>query len=135
MSIEIDHVGLSVSDYDAAKKFFAAALAPLGMTLLRDYPSHVTGGEAAGGFGANSKPFFWLSGSGKPNTPPLHLAFRAENRAQVDAFYAAALKAGGKDNGKPGIRKLYHPHYYGAFVLDLDGNNIEAVCHKPEDQS
>ncbi len=135
MTIEIDHVGLGVSDYEAAKKFYSVALAPLGITLLRDYPSSVTGGEAAGGFGIGTKPFFWLSGGGKANTPPLHLAFRADSRAQVDAFYGAALKAGGKDNGKPGIRKVYHPHYYGAFVLDLDGNNIEAVCHKAEGES
>ncbi len=132
MTIEIDHVGMSVSDYDAAKAFYAAALAPLGLSLLQDYPSSVTGGDPACGFGMNGKPFFWLSGSGTPNTPPLHLAFRAESRAQVDAFYAAALKAGGRDNGKPGIRKLYHPDYYGAFVFDLDGNNMEAVCHRPE---
>lgn len=134
MTIEIDHVGLSVSDYEAAKKFYAAALAPLGLSLLRDYPSSVTGGEPTGGFGIGGKPFFWLTG-GKANTPPLHLAFGAENRVQVDAFYEAALKAGGRDNGKPGVRKVYHPDYYGAFVLDLDGNNIEAVCHKSEDQS
>ena len=95
MSIEIDHVGLGVSDYEAAKTFYSAALAPLGITLLRDYPSSVTGGDAAGGFGIGSKPFFWLSGGGKANTPPLHLAFRAENRGQVDAFYDAALRAGG----------------------------------------
>jgi catechol 2,3-dioxygenase-like lactoylglutathione lyase family enzyme len=131
MSIEIDHTGLSVSDYEAAKKFYAAALAPLRMTLIQEWPASVTGGEPVCGFGADQKPFFWLSGGGATK-PPIHLAFRAESRAQVDAFHAAALKAGGKDNGKPGIREMYHPNYYGAFVLDQDGNNIEAVVHRPE---
>lgn len=131
MTIEVDHIGLSVSDYEAAKKFYAAALAPLRITLLRDYPASVTGGEPACGFGADHKPFLWLSGGGATK-PPIHIALRGESRGQVDAFYAAALAAGGRDNGKPGIRELYHPNYYGAFVLDLDGNNIEAVVHRPE---
>ena len=76
------------------------------------------------------KPDFWIGG-GKPNVPPIHVAFRAASRAQVDAFYRAALAAGGRDNGAPGLRPHYHPNYYGAFVLDPDGHNIEAVCHEP----
>jgi catechol 2,3-dioxygenase-like lactoylglutathione lyase family enzyme len=87
-----------------------------------------SGGEAHLGFGAAAKPFFWL-GTGEPVKGVLHVAFTATDRAAVDAFYAAALKAGGTDNGAPGIRDYYHPNYYGAFVLDPDGHNIEAVCH------
>jgi catechol 2,3-dioxygenase-like lactoylglutathione lyase family enzyme len=130
MTIEIDHIGLSVSDYEAAKTFYSAALAPLRMSLLMEFPASVTGGFDAAGFGADGKPFLWISGEGKM-VPHIHVAFRAESRAQVDAFFAAALAAGGKDNGGPGVRELYHPDYYGAFVLDPDGHNIEAVCHKP----
>ena len=130
MTIEIDHVSLSVGDYEGAKKFYVAALAPLRMGIIMEVPSSMTGSADACGLGADGKPFFWLTNSGK--TPRCHIAFRAENRAQVDAFYKAALAAGGKDNGGPGIREMYHPTYYGAFVLDPEGNNIEAVCHKPE---
>lgn len=83
------------------------------------------------GFGASEKPFFWL-GESEDASGPLHIAFAAPNRAGVDAFYEAALKAGGTDNGAPGLRPHYHANYYGAFVLDLDGNNVEAVCHLPE---
>ena len=129
MTIEIDHIGLSVTDFEAAKKFYAAALAPLRMTALVEFP--VTGGFPVAGVGADGKPFFWISGTGK-TTPHVHLAFSVENRAQVDAFHAAAIAAGGKDNGGPGIRELYHPNYYGAFILDPDGHNIEAVSHRPE---
>ena len=131
MSIEIDHVGLSVTDFEAAKRFYTAALAPLRMTILMEFPASVTGDLPVAGIGADGKPFFWLSGGGKTN-PHIHLAFRAENRAQVDAFFAAAVAAGGKDNGGPGIRELYHPSYYSAFILDPDGHNIEAVTHRPE---
>ena len=130
MTIEIDHIGLSVSDYEAAKKFYAAALAPLRMSLLMEFPASVTGDFDAAGFGADDKPFLWLSSQGK-TTPHVHLALRAESRDQVDAFFKAALAAGGKDNGGPGVREMYHPDYYGAFVLDPDGHNIEAVCHEP----
>jgi catechol 2,3-dioxygenase-like lactoylglutathione lyase family enzyme len=130
VTIEIDHIGLSVSDYEAAKKFYAAALAPLRMSLLMEIPASVTGGFDAAGFGADGKSFFWISGEGK-TAPHTHVAIRAESRAQVDAFHAAALAAGGKDNGGPGVREIYHPNYYGAFVLDPDGHNIEAVCRAP----
>ena len=131
MAIEIDHTSLSVSDFAAAKKFYAAALEPLRIAVLMEFPASVTGNVDVCGLGADGKPFFWLAAAGK-TTPRIHLAFRAETRAQVDAFYKAAIAAGGKDNGGPGLRPMYHPNYYGAFVLDADGHNIEAVCHKPE---
>jgi len=130
MSIEIDHTSLSVSDFDGAKRFYAAALKPLRVEILREYPAEVTGSVAFAGLGADGKPFLWLVDAGK-TTPRIHLALRAENRAQVDAFYKAAIAAGGTDNGVPGLRPIYHPNYYGAFVLDADGHNIEAVCHLP----
>jgi len=127
MTIEIDHLGLSVSDYEAAKKFYTAALAPLRITPIMEFPASVTGDQPVVGFGADGKPFLWLSGGGP--TSHIHLALRAETRAQIDAFHAAAMAAGGKDNGMPGVREMYHPNYYAAFILDADGHNIEAVCH------
>jgi predicted lactoylglutathione lyase len=96
-----------------------------------EFPKAVTGDFDVAGLGSDGKPFFWLAGGGK-TTPSVHIAFAADSRAEVDAFYQAAIAAGGKDNGKPGIRAQYHPTYYGAFVLDVDGHNVEAVCHKPE---
>jgi catechol 2,3-dioxygenase-like lactoylglutathione lyase family enzyme len=131
MTIEIDHTSLSVSDFEAAKKFYAAALAPLRIGVIMEFPASVTGEFPVAGLGTDGRPFFWLAGGAK-TTPHVHIAFRAENRAQVDAFYHAAIAAGGKDNGPPGLRVLYHPNYYGAFVLDADGHNIEACCHHPE---
>jgi catechol 2,3-dioxygenase-like lactoylglutathione lyase family enzyme len=131
MTIDIDHTSLSVSDYEAAKKFYAAALAPLRVAVMMEFPASVTGSVDVCGLGADGKPFLWLANAGK-TTPRVHIAFRAESRAQVDAFYAAAMAAGGTDNGGPGLRPMYHPNYYGAFVLDADGHNIEAVCHAPE---
>ncbi len=124
----LDHIGLPVSDVARAKAFYAAALAPLGITLLHTVAASVTGSFDVPGFGKNQKPDFWLSQSSKV-TPPLHIAFAATSRAEVDAFYAAAMAAGATDNGPPGLRPIYHPGYYGAFVLDPDGHNIEAVCH------
>lgn len=126
----IDHSGISVSDIDAAIAFYDAALAPLGTSLLYEVPMEFTGGERVVGYG-QERPQFWLNAGGK-QTPPVHFAFSAANRQQVDAFYKAAIDVGGTDNGAPGIRAHYHPDYYGAFVRDLDGNNIEAVCHTPE---
>src|SRR5258708_37525292 len=111
MTIEIDHIGLSVTDFEAAKKFYAAALAPLRMSVLMEFPASVTGTVPVAGIGADGKPFFWISAGGK-TTPHVHLAFRVESRARVDAFHAAAIAAGGKDNGGPGIREFYHPNYY-----------------------
>jgi catechol 2,3-dioxygenase-like lactoylglutathione lyase family enzyme len=126
----IDHTGLTVRDGATSLAFYTAALAPLGYTLLRTVPKEYTGGRVVAGFGVAPKPDFWIA-EGEPNTPRLHLAFRAENRAVVDAFYAAAIAAGGRDNGAPGLRPHYHADYYGGFVLDPDGHNIEAVCHAP----
>jgi catechol 2,3-dioxygenase-like lactoylglutathione lyase family enzyme len=125
----IDHTGLNVSDYRKSKAFYLAALAPLGYQVVMELPSSIVP-DGGLGLGVPPKPDFWVAG-GKPNVPPLHVAFRAENRAQVDAFYKAALAAGGRDNGPPGPRPHYHANYYGAFVLDPDGHNIEAVCHDP----
>lgn len=125
----IDHTGISVSNFAVSKAFYVKALAPLGYQLLMDLSASVTGGYEGAGFGEPHKPDFWI-GSGTPNQPPIHVAFRASNRNQVNAFYQAALAAGGRDNGAPGLRPHYHPNYYGAFVLDPDGHNIEAVCHE-----
>ena len=119
----IDHTGLNVSDFAKSKAFYRAALKPLGYEALME-------GEGFAGFGVAPKPDFWI-GEGAPNVPPIHVAFGAGSRAQVDAFYKAAMAAGGRDNGAPGLRPQYHPNYYGAFVLDPDGNNVEAVCHAP----
>lgn len=126
----IDHIGFSVSDYARAKAFYAKALAPLGYVLVKEVQQDANDAPAAG-FGVNGKPDFWIGGEGSLNKP-VHVAIAARDRAGVDAFYEAALAAGGKDNGPPGIRAHYHPNYYGAFVLDADGNNIEAVCHSGE---
>ena len=120
----IDHAGFGVSDYARSKAFYEQALAPLGITLLMEPMG------AAAGFGRDGKPFFWLE-EGRARATEVHVAFEAPDRATVDAFHAAALAAGGTDNGAPGLREIYHPTYYGAYVLDPDGNNIEAVCHKP----
>ncbi len=126
----IDHIGFPVSDYTRAKAFYAAALAPLGYGLIMEVTQQDRPGEPAAGFGADGKPDFWIGGEGALNKP-VHIAIVAKDRATVDAFYKAAIAAGGRDNGAPGIRAHYHPNYYGAFVLDPDGHNIEAVCHAP----
>ena len=126
----IDHTGIFVSDFDKAKAFYDAAFAPLGASLLMTVPPEFTGGKKVAGYGAG-QPDFWLTEAADTG-PGRHYAFRAASRAEVDAFYRAALAAGGRDNGAPGIRAHYHPNYYGAFVLDPDGNNVEAVCHASE---
>jgi len=126
----IDHTGIAVSDFEKSKAFYAKALAPIGYALLMEFPASVTGHADVAGFGEAPKPDFWI-GSGIANKPPIHVAFRVGKRATVDAFYKAAIAAGGVDNGAPGVRAHYHPNYYGAFVLDPDGHNIEAVCHEP----
>jgi catechol 2,3-dioxygenase-like lactoylglutathione lyase family enzyme len=122
----VDHVGFAVADYDRSKAFYERALAPLGVTLLTEFPG------AAAGFGRSGRPSFFIEAHGQAVRGRLHIALRAESRAQVDAFHAAALEVGGTDNGAPGVRAIYHPDYYGAYVLDPDGNNIEAVCHQTE---
>ena len=116
----IDHVNLGVRDVDASRAFYEQALAPLGITVLMDF-------EGSVGLGRDGMPAFWISD--REPSGPLHLAFSAPDRATVDAFHEAALAAGGTDNGRPGLRPHYHASYYGAFVLDPDGNNIEAVTH------
>src|SRR5258706_7703923 len=122
------HIGFQVSDYDPAKAFYAKALAPLGYNLAMEVTQEQTSHDSAAGFGANGKPDFWIGGEGGLNRP-LHAAIIAKDRATVEAFHKAAMAAGGRDNGAPGIRAHYHPNYYSAFVLDPDGHNIEAVCH------
>lgn len=119
----IDHLTWTVRDIGRTKAFYSAALAPLGYGVVMEF-------EGMLGMGRPEKPAFWLK-QGEPPTTPMHLAFRAEDRAAVDAFHAAALAAGGVDNGRPGLRTDYHPNYYGAFVFDPDGHPIEAVCHYP----
>ncbi len=120
----IDHIGLAVSNAEKSQAFYAAALAPLGISKIMEF-------DGWAGFGRQGKSEFWF-GEGGPAQHPMHIAFTAENRQQVRDFYDAAIAVGGKDNGAPGLREEYHPTYYGAFVIDLDGHNIEAVCHAPE---
>jgi catechol 2,3-dioxygenase-like lactoylglutathione lyase family enzyme len=128
----LDHMTLVVRDYARSKAFYEPTLAVLGIKLVMEF-------GPAGGFGRDGKPEFWIgSGPTSFQTPeqlkvitPTHVAFAAQNRAEVDAFYRAALAAGGKDFGPPGVRAHYHPNYYGAFVLDPDGHDIEAVFHGP----
>ena len=127
----IDHTGVIVSDFARSKAFYAAALGAIGYELLMEFSAEITGHAEVAGFGEAPKPDFWIT-QGTPNKPAIHVAFSVANRALVDAFYKAAIAAGGKDNGAPGIRPHYHPDYYGAFVLCPDGHNIEAVCHLPE---
>jgi len=118
----IDHLSVNVGNLDRSKAFYEKALAPLGYAAIMSFDDAV-------GLGVPPKPDFWLVASGALAT--VHVAFRADSRAMVDAFHRAALAAGGRDNGAPGLRPHYHPNYYGAFVLDLDGHNVEAVCHAP----
>jgi catechol 2,3-dioxygenase-like lactoylglutathione lyase family enzyme len=134
----IDHLGLPVSDLARATEFYRTALEPLGYGVVMQVSAEETGHGGAVGFGApgkaadfqSGKPSFWI-GEGERLPGHIHVAFVAPSRAAVDAFYRAALAAGGKDNGPPGLRPHYHANYYAAFVLDLDGNNVEAVCHAP----
>jgi catechol 2,3-dioxygenase-like lactoylglutathione lyase family enzyme len=128
----LDHITFAVTDYARSKAFYEKALAPLGIKLVAEFGTY-------GGFGSGSRAFFWISGKAPDywttahtaGSAPMHVAFTAADRATVNAFYAAGREAGAPDNGAPGPRALYHPHYYGAFILDPDGNNIEAVCHSP----
>jgi len=125
----IDHIGFPVADYARSKAFYLKALAPLGYALVMEVQQDANDSPAAG-FGANGKPDFWIGGEGALNRS-VHIAVVARDRPSVDAFYRAALAAGGKDNGAPGLRPRYHPNYYDAFVLDPDGHNVEAACHTP----
>lgn len=126
----LDHIGLPVSDYARSKAFYTAVFAPLGYGLVMEVTPEMTGdGSSAAGFG-KGKPDFWIGSSDKQART--HVAVVAADRAAVRDFYEAALAAGAKDNGPPGLRPHYHENYYGAFVIDPDGHNIEAVCHAPE---
>ena len=127
----LDHIGFSVADLARSRAFYVAALAPLGYGPVMDVTREQTGGYEGTGFGSPGRPQFWI-GTGENRSGPVHVALVASDRAAVDAFHGAALAAGGIDNGAPGLRPHYHPNYYGAFVLDPDGHNIEAVCHAPE---
>ena len=120
----LDHLGLGVTDYERSKAFYERALEPLGIKFMMEPAPEV------GGFGDGLKPYFWIARRG-PAQSGVHVAFATDSREVVDAFHAAALDVGGTDNGAPGVREIYHPHYYGAYVLDPDSNNIEAVCHRP----
>jgi len=124
----IDHLGIRVRDYEQSKAFYLAALQPLGIGLIMEFGPEVTHHGWTCGLGSGGKPYFWIAVG---ETGQMHLAFSAETRAEVDAFYQAALDAGATDNGPPGPRPIYHPGYYGAFVIDPNGINLEAVCHAP----
>jgi catechol 2,3-dioxygenase-like lactoylglutathione lyase family enzyme len=123
----LDHVGIEVGDLGRSKEFYEKALLPIGISLMMEF-------EGALGFGKETehgpKPFFWVHARGRPTVSGAHVAFGTRSTELVDAFHAAALAAGGTDNGAPGLRPIYHPGYYGAFVLDPDGNNVEVVCHR-----
>jgi len=122
----LDHVGIEVGDFERSRAFYEMALAPLGLSVVMEPIEN-----AAGFGGSDRKPWFWIQSRGRPAVSGAHHAFKAIDHDAVDAFHAAGLAAGGTDNGAPGPRPLYHPGYYGAFVLDPDGNNVEAVCHTP----
>lgn len=130
----IDHISTYATDYLATKSFYTAVFEALGYSMQveftaewnEDFPT-----QRMCAFGLDGKPIFWIIESKEASTPR-HTAFAAKNRATVDQFHQIALAHGGKDNGKPGLRPIYHEHYYGAFVIDPDGNNIEAVCHHAE---
>jgi catechol 2,3-dioxygenase-like lactoylglutathione lyase family enzyme len=120
----LDHIGVAVRDFGKSSTFYRRALAPLGVETVLE-------GDGWAMLGRDGRPEFWIGVHGIP-PGPIHIAFRAETREQVRAFHRAALAAGGRDNGAPGLRPRYHPNYYGAFVYDPDGHNVEAVCHQPE---
>lgn len=127
----IAHVGIRVSDIEHSKRFYAQVLKPLGYRMLREYGVTPERPAACAGFGEPPRADFWIY-QGAPNAPTTHIAFLVEKRYLVDDFYRAAISAGGRDNGKPGLRPLYSPNYYGAFVFDPDGYNIEVVCRAVE---
>lgn len=127
----IDHMGVTVSDYAHARAFYERVLGVLDYEIVMDVTKEQTGGYEGCGFGPPGKPAFWI-GTGDTTSTGVHVAFVAATREQVDQFHAIALQHGARDNGAPGLRPHYHPNYYGAYVIDFDGNNLEAVCHSPE---
>ena len=127
----IAHIGIIISDIDRSKKFYTQALKPIGYQMVREYGITPTRPSASAGFGEPPRADLWLY-QGDPGKATAHIAFQVNRRALVDAFYQAAIAAGGKDNGKPGPRPQYSANYYGAFVLDPDGYNVEAVCREAE---
>jgi catechol 2,3-dioxygenase-like lactoylglutathione lyase family enzyme len=124
----LDHIGIGVSNYDRSRQFYIHALSALDIGVVLEVTAEQTGSEPGCGFGSNGKPYFWI---GPGAVAKAHVAFTAQSRRDVDSFYKMALAAGGRDNGAPGLRPHYHADYYGAFVLNPDGHNIEAVCHLP----
>lgn len=132
LSLTIDHVTISYADIEKAKAFFEAALKPAGLDCIADLTPEMTGGDNRFvAFGIGRKGNLWIADKG-PQTPPVHICFRVASREAVRVFHAAALKAGGEDFGAPGVREMYHPAYYAAFVLDPEGHNIECVSFEPE---
>lgn len=128
----LDHVGIAVTNAERSRAFYDAALKPLGITMLMKVePGQTESGGTACGYGKDGNPFFWF-GDNEKTGEGFHVAFAVESRKLVDAFYKAALAAGGADNGAPGLRPHYHESYYAAFVHDPDGHNVEVVCHRPE---
>jgi catechol 2,3-dioxygenase-like lactoylglutathione lyase family enzyme len=127
----LDHISIIVTDYPASKEFYTAALGSIGGKMMMEFGPDVTKGPWVSGWGRD-EPTFWFATCTEGTKPtPVHVAFKCPNHASVDAFHAAALKAGAKCNGAPGLRPLYGPDYYGAFVIDRDGHRLEAVCHVP----
>lgn len=126
----LDHIEFAVSDSSISLEFYKAALQPLGVAVVISLGPHHTTSASRFGLGADGYPRLWIH-DGKKSDASIHVAFSAENRSQVDAFWEAAVNAGGVDNGPPGVRTRYHDHYYAAYVLDPDGNNIEVVCQVP----
>jgi len=126
----LDHVGFAVSDIARSRAFYENALAALGLELIKEYaPDRTESGGTALGFGKDDFPFFWIGDNERPGEGT-HIAFRTENRAAVDAFWQAGVANGGTDDGPPGVRAIYHPTYYAAFLTDPSGNRVEAVCHR-----
>ena len=130
LNLTIDHLTLSVAELERARDFYTQLLAPIGLVLVAELSAEVAGVDCAG-FGIGRKGTFWIAEEGQ-QSPPFHVCFRAPSRQAVRAFHAAGLAAGGKDNGAPGVREIYHPAYYAAFIIDPEGHNVEAVCFEPE---
>jgi catechol 2,3-dioxygenase-like lactoylglutathione lyase family enzyme len=127
----LDHIGFTVKDFEHSKEFYKRTLMPLGITLMMEITPEQSGGGSHAGFGKAGKAYFWIGTDGEQKGG-MHIAFNAPTRSSVREFYKHAIAGGAKDNGAPGLRPHYHDDYYGAFVIDPNGNNLEAVCHQPE---